>query len=59
MIMTFWWSKATKLLEFSRSVSLDLRTRIFCDQDEEEEDRGIAYSSYLNIGKILANINIV
>ena len=45
MIMTIWWSKATRLLEFSRSVSLDLRTRIFCDQDEEEEDRGIAYSS--------------
>ena len=36
MIMTIWWSKATRLLEFSRSVSLDLRTRLFCD----EEDRG-------------------
>ena len=38
MIMTIWWSKATRLLEFSRSVSLDLRTRIFCDEDEDEEE---------------------
>ena len=36
MMMTIWWSKATRLLEFSRSVSLDLRTRLFCDEDEEE-----------------------
>ena len=38
MIMTIWWSKAMRLLEFSRSVSLDLRTRIFCDEDEDEEE---------------------
>ena len=38
MIITIWWSKATRLLEFSRSVSLDLRTRIFCDEEEDEEE---------------------
>ena len=46
MMMTIWWSKATRLLEFSRSrpqAEPDLRTRLFCDEDEE--DRGIAYSS--------------
>ena len=35
MILTIWWSKATRLLEFSRFASLDLRTWIFCDEDEE------------------------
>ena len=49
MIMTIWWSKATRLLEFSRSwmlvsaeQTLDLRTRLFCDR---QTDRGIGYSS--------------
>ena len=27
MIMTIWWSKATRLLEFSRSVNRTLRSR--------------------------------
>ena len=38
MIMTIWWSKATRLLEFSHFVSLDLRTRIFCDEEDKEEE---------------------
>ena len=45
MIMTIWWSKATQLLEFSRSRSQaepDLRTRLFCDRGgQRTEELGI------------------
>ena len=47
MIMTIWWLKATRLLEFSRSrPQAEPDLRLFCDEDkEDEEDRGIGYSS--------------
>ena len=46
MIMTIWWSKATRLLEFSRSrpqAEPDLRTRLFCDRGggQRTEELGI------------------
>ena len=52
MIMTIWWSKATRLLEFSRSRPQSRFAPRHEEEvgpgffvTEEEEDRGIGYSS--------------
>ena len=64
MIMTIWWSKATRLLEFSRSK--------FAPRHEEEvglltcgpgffvteEDRGIVYSSKWMLSRITERVVI-
>ena len=52
MIMTIWWSKATRLLEFSRSRPQGLLTcgpGFFVTEDRQTEELGILVSGFYRL----------